>query len=91
MRFLCGLAGGLFLTVSGAAAYENYVPLGTGYSTEIDSVAELNTTRDKVTVQSDIIETELYWKERENRIRDSHMNRFFSETESSGSDFSIDY
>ena len=74
-----------------AYAYENFIPLGTGYSTEIDSIPDLNSKRDVVNLQTDIIETEIYRKERENKVRDSFLNRFVSDTESSGSDYSIDY
>ncbi len=74
-----------------ASAYENFIPLGTGYSTEVDSLAEINSDRDKVIVQADIFETDLYRRAREEKLRESYIGRTFSDPETSGSDFSIDY
>jgi hypothetical protein len=74
-----------------ASAAENFIPTGPGYSTAIDSLAELNSERDQITLGADIIETDIYQRAREAQQRDSHLRRFFSEQENSGSDFSIDY
>jgi hypothetical protein len=74
-----------------AMAEENFVPTGPGYSTEIDSVADINSARDKLNAGTDVIESDIYRRARENQQRDSYLRRFFSDTENSGSDFSIDY
>jgi hypothetical protein len=77
--------------VSPVSAYENFIPLGTGYSSEVDSVPELNTKRDKVSIEADIIESEIYRKERDSKARESFFRRFVSDHELTGSDYSIDY
>jgi hypothetical protein len=77
-------------TVS-AQAYENFIPLGAGYSTDVSALPDPNSDQQAVTVQSDIYETAIYNKQREEQIHNSYMNRFFSSSENSGADFSIDY
>ena len=49
---------------SPAMAYENFIPLGTGYSTDVDSVPSLNSQASKVIGQTDIYESEIYRKAR---------------------------
>lgn len=84
-----GLA--LILLAGSASAYENFIPLGTGFSTDIDSVPALGTARESLSAQSDIIETDIYRRSFEAQQRDSRFRRFFSDAESSGVDYSIDY
>ncbi len=88
-RFLLGVF--LFWVPSAALAEENFVPTGPGYSTEIDSVADINSVRDKLNAGADVIESDIYRRAREAQQNDSYIRRFFSEPENSGSDFSIDY
>jgi hypothetical protein len=78
-------------TTTSALAYENYIPSGTGYSPEIDAIPELNSDRDQLNAATDAIETEIYRRAYEKQVNDSYIRRFFSDTENSGSDFSIDY
>jgi hypothetical protein len=77
-------------TVS-AEAYEKFIPLGAGYSPEVSTLPAINSTAESVTSQSDVYETELYNKQREDKLRDSQFQRFISDPESSGSDSSIQY
>jgi hypothetical protein len=72
-------------------AYENFIPSGAGYSSEISSIPELNSSRDKVNAAADLIESDLFRKAKEAQVKDSYIRRFFSESENGGSDFSIDY
>lgn len=88
-RFLAVVAF-LGLSVS-AQAYEKFIPLGTGYSTEVSSLPDLNSAAEAIINQSDVYETEIYYKELEAKRRESHLQRFMFGTENSGSDFSIDY
>ncbi len=81
----------LFVLAGPVMAYENFIPSGQGYSTEVDSVAEIDSARDKLNAQTDIIESDIYRKAREEQLKDSYMRRFFSEHEGSGSNFNIDY
>jgi hypothetical protein len=74
-----------------AQAYEKFIPMGTGYSTEVSSLPTLNSDADALINQSDVYETELYYKQLEAKKRDSYMQRFMFGTENSGSDFSVDY
>jgi hypothetical protein len=74
-----------------AAAYENYIPLGTGYSSNIDALPAFDSEAGKVSSKTDIYETELYMLGRKRVEDESRLRRFFSESESTGSDNSIDY
>ena len=93
MRVLFGLAATVaFLGCSVTAqAYEKFIPLGTGYSTGVSAIPAFNSNAEAITVQSDVYETEIYYKELEAKKRDSYMQRFMFGTENSGSDFSVDY
>jgi hypothetical protein len=85
---LCAI---LPLMATAAIAEENFLPTGPGYSTEIDSIPEISSAKDKLNAGTDVIESDLYRRAREAQLSDSYMRRFFSESESSGADFTIDY
>jgi hypothetical protein len=74
-----------------AQAYEKFIPLGAGYSTEISSLPALNSEAEAIINQSDVYETEIYIEQLEAKRRESYMQRFMFGTENAGSDFSIDY
>jgi hypothetical protein len=90
MRIIVGLIA-ILMTGTAARAYDTFIPMGAGYSTEVSSIPALNSDEEKVISQTDLYETELYAKQRAEREHDSYINRFFSNSETSGSDFSIDY
>jgi hypothetical protein len=85
----------VFLVLAGlavpAAAYENYIPLGTGYSASVDSLPSFDSAASQVNQQSDIYETELYLFDRKRIVEDSRFRQFFSDAESTGADSHIDY
>ncbi|NMD08872.1 MAG: hypothetical protein GYA66_12945 [Phyllobacteriaceae bacterium] len=86
------LAAAVFaLGSSAASAYENFIPLGTGYSSEVDSLADFDSDRTDVIEKSDIYETELYRAGRNAAEADSFFRRFQSDAEIEGGDTSIDY
>ncbi len=76
---------------TGAKAFETFIPMGTGYSTEITDVPAFDSTRGRVNQEADIIETEIYRLNRLEAQQESRLNRFFSDAEVSGGDESIDY
>lgn len=82
----------LALAASPAAmAYENYIPLGTGYSPNVDSLPAFESDAGQVSQRSDEYETELYLENRKRALDDSRMREFFSDRNSTGSDSHIDY
>jgi hypothetical protein len=72
-------------------AYENFIPLGHGYAPDEPTLPGLSTERGQISQQSDIFETEIYREEREDKVTDSFLNRFISDQEKQGGDYSIDY
>jgi hypothetical protein len=74
-----------------AVAYENFIPLGTGYSTEVDSLPSFGSERAEISARADVYETELYFIDRKAKEDDSLFRRFQSDSEVSGGDTSIDY
>ncbi len=78
-------------TLDSAQAFEKFIPMGAGYSSEISTLPAINSDAQAVSSQSDIYETDLYYKQLEDKKRDSYMQRFMFNSETSGSDFSIDY
>jgi hypothetical protein len=92
MRCVLVVIGGLCLGLSGnAIAYENFIPLGTGYSSNVDSVPEFDSEAGVVASESDVYETELYKRQRKQIEEESRFKQFFSNTESTGADSYIDY
>jgi hypothetical protein len=92
MRFMgVVLAGAVFAVAGPALAYENFLPLGTGYSTDVTSIPAFDSKQGEINQQADIIETEIYRERHNEALRESHLNRFFSDAEVSGSDTFIDY
>ena len=82
----------LALAASPAAmAYENYIPLGTGYSPNVDSLPAFESDAGQVSQRSDEYETELYFENRKRALDDSRMREFFSDRNATGSDSHIDY
>lgn len=75
----------------GAMAYENYIPLGTGYSSNVDSLPAFESDAGQISEQTDVYETELYFENRKKALDDSRMREFFSDRNSTGSDSHIDY
>ncbi len=74
-----------------AMAYENFIPLGHNYSPDDQTLPEINSRQDRINLQTDIYETEIYVEQRSQRADTSFLNRFISSQETSGADYSIDY
>ena len=93
MRILGILVGGLVLgmMVMPAQAYENFIPLGTGYSTSVSKDPALESERQRVIAQTDIYETEIYNKMLQQRNLDLSSSAFFNDSAAFASDRSIDY
>ena len=77
--------------VSPALAYENFIPLGTGYSADVDSLPGLESDVSGAISKADVYETELYFKARKAAEDESYFRRFQSNTEFDGGDSSLDY
>jgi hypothetical protein len=82
---------GLMAAAGPASAYENFIPLGTGYSTDVSEVPSFDSERGQVVQETDIIESEIYRRKREAQAFDSYVNRFSNSQELSGGDTFIDY
>ena len=93
MRFsgICAGLLGLSLFVLPARAYENFIPLGTGYSTSVSSIPAIKSERQRIIEQTDIYETEIYNKQLQERIFTSRSGAFFDNPQGFNSDRSIDY
>ena len=90
--FKLGLAVGCLAgTALPAAAYETFIPSGTGYSTEVDSLPALDGELGQAISQTDIYETELNRKAREDAEFDSKLRRFFIDSKAPSGDTFIDY
>ena len=69
-----------------AHAYESFIPLGTGYSTNVGELPSLNSDAQSLSAQTDIYETEIYRKALEQRNHNSAIKRFFSNSDFSTPD-----
>jgi hypothetical protein len=86
------IASVVFVGLAGPCqAYENFIPLGTGYSAEVESLPRFDSSAGDTASKADIYETELYFSGRKAIEADSRFRRFQSDAEFDGSDNSIDY
>jgi hypothetical protein len=72
-------------------AAENFIPGGHTYSPDNDPLPELNTEQDNINLNADLLQSEINRQQRERKLLDSQFNRFISEQELQGGDFSLDY
>jgi hypothetical protein len=85
-------------TVCGAAticmpamAFDSFIPLGMGYSTQGGNIAGLSSQEQQAINQADIYETDIYQRQLRARQTDSRMQRFLNDRNSNGTDYSVDY
>jgi hypothetical protein len=90
MRFILTVLA-LVSATCAAQAFENFIPAGTGYSTEIGSLPEFNSDQSQINQQTDIYETEIYRKKRKYAEDDTSMRRFFSQNDSTSVGGKVDY
>jgi hypothetical protein len=69
-----------------AHAYESFIPLGTGYSTQVSEIPALNSDAQSLATQTDIYETEIYRRALEQRMHNSAIKKFFSNSDFSTPD-----
>ena len=81
----------LFAVTSTAWAFENFIPAGTGYSTEITTLPEFNSDQSQINQQADIYETEIYRKKRKYAEDDARLRRFFSQNDPTKLGGKVDY
>lgn len=74
-----------------ALAAENFIPGGHTYSPENDPLPELNSPQDNINLNADLIQSEINRQQRERKLLDSQFQRFISEQELKGGDFSPEY
>jgi hypothetical protein len=75
MRKLLCVAVILLSGASNAMAYDKFIPMGQGYSTNNFDAANLTPEQQAAINQADIYETELYLKQLRQKQLDSQMNR----------------
>jgi hypothetical protein len=88
---ICLSAAAIFASSSMAFAYENYIPLGTGYSSNVESLPQFDTEAGEISRKTDVYETELYLLNKKRAEQDSRLQNFFSRSDSNGVDNGIDY
>jgi hypothetical protein len=91
MRVVGFVVAVVCLAAPGALAYENYIPLGTGYSSNVDSLPAFDSEQGVIASETDVYETELYKRQRKQIEDESRFKQFFSDSESTGADSHIDY
>jgi hypothetical protein len=93
MKMRCVLVGLAFVAAaSGSAmAYENFIPMGAGYSSSVSEVPEFGSAKGKVNSRADVYETEIYRKGRKKVEAESRLRQFFSDRNANSTDGFIDY
>jgi hypothetical protein len=69
-----------------ALAYESFIPLGTGYSTNVSELPSLNSDAESLAAQTDVYETEIYRRALEQRNQNGALRRFFTNSDFSTPD-----
>ena len=81
----------LILSSGLAQAFENFIPAGTGYSTEVQTLPDFNSDQSQVNQQTDIYETEIYRKKLKYAEDDARLRQFFSRNYTSSTNGGVDY
>ncbi len=74
-----------------AFAYDKFIPMGQGYSTNNFDGANLTAEQQAAINQADIYETELYQKQLRQKQLDSQMNRMMFDRQNNDSGMVLDY
>ncbi|MGE3875777.1 MAG: hypothetical protein AB7F74_22720 [Parvibaculaceae bacterium] len=74
-----------------AFAVENFIPGGHTYSPDNTPLPPLNSEQDDINLNADLIQSEIYRQQRERKVLDSQFQRFISEQQLEGGDFSPEY
>jgi hypothetical protein len=74
-----------------ALAVENFIPGGHTYSPDNIPLPKLNSEQDDINRNADIIQSDIYTKERERKLLDSQMQRFIGDQELQGADYTLEY
>ena len=74
-----------------AFAAENFIPGGHTYSPDNEPLPPLNSEQDNINLNADIIQSEINRQQRERKLLDSQFQRFISEQELEGGDYSPEY
>jgi hypothetical protein len=89
-RLLLSIAFAAALSAPALAA-ENFIPGGHTYSPDNDPLPPLNTEQDDINLNADIIQSEINRQQREHKLLDSELQRFRSEQELKGGDYTLEY
>lgn len=92
MRWSMIVAAGCVACLGGSAqAAENYVSRGHSYAPGSEALPPLNSARDRLDLDTDILEADIYVKQREQKVFESLMNRFSFQQEIDSTDLSPEY
>src|SRR5262249_42320901 len=86
---LCLAFAGALLTPAFAA--ENFIPGGHSYSPENKPLPPLNSKQDDINLNADIIQSQINQQQRERKLLDSQFQRFISEQQLPGADYTPEY
>jgi hypothetical protein len=91
MRFLCAALISLAISSGMALAAENFIPQGHSYSPSNELLPPLNSREDQINRNTDLLETEIYVEQRQQKQFESQMNRFIYDQEPGGANDLPDY
>lgn len=74
-----------------ASAAENFIVRGQVYAPGDDRLPPLGSEKDDVNLQTDLLEADIYVKERQRKQLDSELQRFINNQELTGPDQSLEY
>ena len=91
MRILLGLSLAILIGSAPARAYDSFVPLGLGYSTQSVDLTKLSARQRAAINQADIYETEIYQRQLRAKRFDSKFQNFSSDRNANLTDNWLNY
>ena len=91
MRILLGLSLAILTWSAPAQAYDSFVPLGLGYSTQSVDLTKLTARQRAAINQADIYETEIYQRQLRAKRFDSKFQNFSSDRNANLTDNWLNY
>ena len=91
MRLVLGISFAVLTLCGPAQAYDSFVPLGLGYSTQSIDLTKLTARQRAAINQADIYETEIYQRQLRAKRFDSKFQNFSSDRNANLTDSWINY
>jgi len=73
---ILAISAAIATAIAPALAEENFIPMGHTYTPDQSSLPALNSAQDRINLQTDIFESEIYVAQRTRKLQENEFTRF---------------